>query len=432
MPAPNLTITVLSGVRGDTRRYRSIHPYEQLRLAGVDCLLSHVTHPQLSSHIQRSAVVIFHRTTANPFILRLISEVQSRGGLAIQDVDDLVFDPGAFRWIDSPDFADPVRAALYQEDMRRNRAALQACQAVTASTEYLADLARAQDKPAWVHRNAFSLEMLALASTALQNKPPGGEKVIIGYASGTPTHDRDFEHIRPALQTILRRFPQTELWLVGPLDPGPGWEGLPGRLRRFDFVPWRRLPELLVQFDINLAPLVLDNPFSQSKSEIKFMEAALLKVPTIASPTGAFRHAIRPDENGCLATTPQEWEESLAKLVAQPAFRRDLAECACREVHQRYHPYTRAAQLIDTLDQIHAHVRGSSLWEPGRLRQMQATLQPADPLPARFWTHPELERQPTLARMALYNLRYRGLSTLLKQVWITFRRSLAPLFPYRR
>ena len=53
-------------------------------------------------------------------------------------------------------------------------------------------------------------------------------------------------------------------------------------------MPWRKLPEIQVQFDINLAPLEIDNPFGQSKSEIKYVEAALLRVPTIASPSDSY------------------------------------------------------------------------------------------------------------------------------------------------
>jgi hypothetical protein len=37
------SILILSGARGDTRRYRTFHLYEQTRLAGLECQLSHVT-----------------------------------------------------------------------------------------------------------------------------------------------------------------------------------------------------------------------------------------------------------------------------------------------------------------------------------------------------------------------------------------------------
>ena len=55
---------------------------------------------------------------------------------------------------------------------------------------------------------------------------------------------------------------------------------------------------LLHQLDINLAPLE-ESLFNEAKSENKWMEAALVKVPTIASNVGAFK-VINNNEDGIL------------------------------------------------------------------------------------------------------------------------------------
>lgn len=424
MNAP-ASILVLSGVQGDTRRYRTFHFYEQLRLAGIDCQLSHVTDPDLPGKVVQAGIVLFHRVTLDTCMKRLFQVIEARRSLCLLDVDDLVFDPSAFRWIDSPDFQDPLRAALYQEDMRRNRLALEKCQAVTASTDYLAEQVRALGKPAWVHRNAFSLEMLALSRVAFQAKPAPASRLVIGYASGTPTHDRDFEVAKPALQQVMRRYPQVELWIVGPLDPGRDWEGLESRVRRHRFLPWRQLPALLAQFDINLAPLVLDNPFARSKSEIKYVEAGLVHVPTVASPTQAFCHAIRDGENGFLASSPLEWEDKLRQLVEDADLRRAMGESAWEDVLQRYHPEVRLAELLPILDEISLHFLGRRFTES--LVRSSVSLEPAG-----YAIGPEVERTPTLVQRGLYSLRYRGLRTLLVQVWVYLRRLAAPVFPFRK
>jgi glycosyltransferase involved in cell wall biosynthesis len=425
-------ILVLSGVRGDTRRYRTIHLYEQLTLAGLNCLLSHITDPDLPQKIHQSSVVIFHRTAYDNYVSQMLEMIHRQKSLAILDVDDLVFDPSAFKWIDSPDFQDPMRAALYQEDMRRHRATMESCQAVIASTPYLAEQVRGLGKSVWIHRNAFSLEMLAISEASFPQKQILTDKVIIGYASGTPTHDRDFEIAKPALQYILRNYPETELWIVGHLDPGKDWESAGERIKHYKYVPWRELPGLLVKFDINLAPLVMDNPFGQSKSEIKFVEAGLVRVATIASPTEAFTGAIQPGENGYLAATEEEWIDAFTQLIEETETRQVIGECAYADALERYHPAVRSAELISTLNQIYEQFFSKPLWEISGSDILRMHKHIDERRDFRTWIGPEAEHRPTLVQMAYYTLRHRGLKILLMQVRVYIRRLLVPILPYKK
>lgn len=422
------SVLILSGVRGDTRRYRSVHPYEQLRLAGVSCMLSHLTDPQAGRLAQLASHVILHRVACDRNVERLIGALQARGGVAIFDTDDLVFDPAAFRFINSPDFQDRRRVELYQEEMRRYRAALELCNAVITSTDYLAQQARALGKPVWVHRNAFSLEMLERSQAAQRRRQPLSNRVVIGYASGTPTHNQDFAVVRPVLQQIIRRYPQVELWLVGPLDIGGGWGDLSTRVRRMGRVPWRELPQILAQFDINIAPLVTDNPFAQSKSEIKYVEAGLVRVPTVASPTEAYCYAIQSGDNGYLAQDERQWEEHLSALIEQAELRSAVAGRAYQDVLRRYHPQVRAQELIKTLEQITQVV----VSRPFR-HAVEEPVAGTFTIPAKF-TDREFrrgERSPSLLRMAWYSWRHRGISVLLRQILVYCRRLIAPIIPYR-
>lgn len=427
-----MKILLISGVRGDTRRYRCFHTYEQLKLAGIEAQLSHTTDPALITKAENASIFILHRTSYDSRMKRLLEVIEKQGSLAILDTDDLIFDPEAFRWIDSPDFQDPVRAALYREDMHRHRSTMDACQAVVVSTNYLAEKVRSLGKPVWVHRNAFSMEMLSIAEAAYQQRKMVPDRVVIGYASGTPTHNRDFATVKPAIKQILQRYPQAQLRIVGALDPGTDWGALGARIRHDPLVPWRELPQILVQFDINLAPLVSDNPFSQCKSEIKYVEAALLRVPTVASSTSAFQFAIKPGENGYLATAYQDWVSALSMLIEDSQSRWSMGERAYAHVLGNYHPAKRTTELLSILDQIYQSQLGkpSSLISETNRRQDQ--LNKAAENMRGFRISPEIERSPTLAQMAHYSLRYRGLRTLLMQVWIYFRRMLVPLFPYRR
>ncbi|HPH95264.1 MAG TPA: glycosyltransferase family 4 protein [Anaerolineaceae bacterium] len=412
-------VLILSGVSGDTRRYRALHPVQQLRLAGVPCASAHLTSPNLEKAFEAAAVIILHRAAWDSRLESLVRRAQQRGALVLGDTDDLVFDAAAFKWIDSPDFKDPIRARLYRAEMLRHRQTLEACGTVITSTEYLSGQVQAQlGKTAPVHRNAFSLEMLACAEAALKARPAHPGRLVAGYASGTPTHDHDFALATPALQAALARHPELELWLVGPLQLDESWNALLPRVKRCSFVPWRSLPQTLAQFDINLAPLAMDNPFCQSKSEIKFMEAALVQTPTIASATPAFCHAIRSGENGFLARSSGDWAAALEALISQPELRANMARQARQDVLAAYAPQRMGRQLAALIEQA----AGRPLWP-------EAELRPAAPPEAALdaaW-----EAHPTGAERALYTLRRRGPLTLLGLGWVFFRRLAAPIFPFR-
>jgi glycosyltransferase involved in cell wall biosynthesis len=424
MPDIDQSILILSGARGDTRRYRAFHLYEQAHLLGLNCQLAHVTDPRLSEKVESSGIVVIHRASFNNQIEWLEREIHRKNGRLIQDLDDLIFDPTAFKYIHSPDFADPIRANLFQEEMSLYRKTLDVCDMILTSTEYLAESVRQLGKPLRVHRNAFSFEMLACSENAYASRKSRPDRMVIGYASGTATHNQDFALVKPVLQAILRRHPNVELWIVGPLDPGNNWGSLNNQVRRLKLVPWRKLPKIQVQFDINLAPLQIDNPFGQSKSEIKYVEAALLRIPTVASPSDAFKYAIRNADNGFLAGDPKEWQQFLEELIEHPELRVSVGERAYQDVMMRYHPLVRAHELFGTLNSLLGDKFGSPVINLTSNTSQDRMAQP-------FWSCAELERSPNLIQRGLYTLRYRNFRTLLQQMWIYFRRMVSPLFPYK-
>ena len=426
-------VLVLSEVRGDTRRYRALHLVEQLGLLGASCEFIHMADPALyDKAFQSWNVVVFHRVAYGDHVRRLLDYFQAHHTLVFSDFDDLIFDVDAFQFINSPDFVDPIRVEMYVQNMRNIRAMLENSEGVLASTNFLSDRISALGKPVWVHRNAFGLEMLACSEAARARKLSNAGKVVIGYASGTPTHNRDFELVKPALQAVMRRDPRVVLRLVGPLNPGAGWEGLESRIEHMKLVPWRKLPQILAGFDINLAPLVMDNPFAQSKSEIKYMEAAMVETPTIASATDAFRFAIHDGETGLLVETPEAWESAIERLAQDASLRDEMGQRAYQAVIKEYHPVTRATQLVQTLDEMSQQLRGQSFWQEDRPDAGAIAERARSTSRGKGWQPRRYEKDPSNLELGLYSLRHKGLKTLARQVWIYFRRLVAPIFPFKQ
>ena len=69
----------------------------------------------------------------------------------------------------------------------------------------------------------------------------------------------------------------------------------------------------MMQTDINMVPLVADR-FNDCKSAIRFLDAALVGVPTIASRVGDFVNVIAQDRTGIFCEGEYEWVERLGSL----------------------------------------------------------------------------------------------------------------------
>ena len=92
-------------------------------------------------------------------------------------------------------------------------------------------------------------------------------------------------------------------------------------------MPWQQLPCAIASVDINLMPLE-DTLFHRCKSENKWMEAALVRVPTIASYNDEMELATKDGENIILCRNNDDWNSGLEKLVAYEDVRKDMAQKA--------------------------------------------------------------------------------------------------------
>jgi hypothetical protein len=138
------------------------------------------------------------------------------------------------------------------------------------------------------------------------------------------------------------------------LDPSEfeALRGLENRIEWRNFVPHDDLPDEIARFDVNIAPLEVNNRFCEAKSELKFVEAALVEVPTVASPTGPFRRAIRHGENGFLANDAATWDSVLRRLIENPELRSHIGRAAYRDILWAHGPRRRAELAASMLDQI--------------------------------------------------------------------------------
>ena len=324
-------VLIVSGCEGATRRYRCLHHAEQLRLRCIPVRVVSQTLHDIEDEGLGHGIVILHRVAWDPTVQALIDRTRGAGGIVLFDIDDLVFEPESTHQHHGVTHLSQEDQVLYHDGVRRYRNTLLACDGAIVPTRFLATRVQALGRPAWASRNCVDLEIARRSERAAETKEDSA--VIIGYASGSRTHDRDFgESAGPAVLRIMARRPDVLLHIIGPLDLGAEWDAVRERIVRVPAVDWQALPAEIARFDISLAPLEIDNLFCRGKSELKWLEASACGVPSVAVDTEAFRDAIDDGVTGILAADVDGWEHALDRLIDDPAGRRAMGAAAAAAV----------------------------------------------------------------------------------------------------
>lgn len=333
-------------------RYRIEQKLEQLAAVGYSANAVSWTDPQaarqaLAFHDQ----VIFYRVPAFPQVVRLIAMARMLGKVTFYEIDDLIFDPiypppiesyGGF--VDSSEYLDLVKgAALF-------RAAAQLCDFGIASTHPLVEHLRnvVRSGRCFLHRNG--LDRFSPINLEIPARPDDAG-INIFYGSATRAHNSDFiDEALPALMRVLEEEPRARLTIAGHLRlPDGVGDRLSGRLLELPMTSdlnqyWRALADS----DINLAVLLPD-VMTDCKSELKWLEAGVLGIPSVVSATRNYRDVISDGQDGLLASGPEGWYAALSQLVSDPGLRRRIGSSARQRALAEYGIVPLAMNLCEIL-----------------------------------------------------------------------------------
>ena len=364
-------VVFVVGIQGAPLRYRAQLAAEGLRLHGVAAEVRHYRDPELPRLLGLADAVVVYRVPATVQVMELLADVRARPRTVpiLFDVDDLIMDPGLAGEIVGLEVLDAAEHELWWRGVARYRTTLEACDAYIGSTDGLCEhVGELTGLP--THRWANGVgRVLARASEVERQRPRSAGPLRIGYFSGTKTHDADWAVIETAVARVLRERPGVELWLGGLVTAGPALDEFAGRVRRLPMMPWTELPAALRDVDVNLAPLVLGNRFNEAKSAIKWLEAALVDTPTVASPTQPFTEAVEDGRTGVLARTEEQWVDGIGMLLDDELARRRMGALAGREALLRWGPHLQGERYLEILlDAAQARradpVPRTSDWEP--------------------------------------------------------------------
>jgi O-antigen biosynthesis protein len=343
----NRSVFFIVGCRNDIRdkeqfHLRTLNVINSLSRMGaqVDYCLSDEA-PARTEEILTYEHVVVVRAWGTYGLGLVLDKAEDRGIPLTFETDDLIFDPCLVEYFKNAKNLSNEQASHLHQSLTSYRATLERCSRVTVSTTTLAREVSALGKKAHVIRNALSPGWIEKSEKARikRSSRKNGRKKVIGYFSGTRTHQKDFAVAVPALVKVLADFREVELMVTELIDlkDFPGLEPYSSRIKVESFVPWQELPAMMTKADINIVPLEF-NRFCESKSELKYIHAASLEIPTVATPTRPFREAIEHNNTGLLARTEVDWYGHLKDLIEKQDLRRFLGENAYEHVMSRYGP----------------------------------------------------------------------------------------------
>lgn len=340
-------------------RYRVDHQMEQLEAVGMTTRKVDAWN-LTEDHVRVARTFVIFRCPYWDFVERFVELAHSLNKRVLYDIDDLVIDTVYTDQISYLDTMSAEERAGYDDGVRRMGKTMMLCDGVITTTDQLAAELRKYLDVVFVNRNVASEEMLALSERAAYERDvlPGLDAseveprdrhrwrvarerrearsgFSLGYFSGSITHNDDFEMIMPAVVRFMGDYPDVRLHVVGELDLPEPLRPFADRVVRVPFSPWRRLPQMLSFVDVNLVPLE-DTLFNRAKSENKWVEAALVKVPSVASRVGALADSITDGVDGILCDTVDDWYDALVALRTNRDLYRSIARRAYEECSSRH------------------------------------------------------------------------------------------------
>jgi glycosyltransferase involved in cell wall biosynthesis len=176
-----------------------------------------------------------------------------------------------------------------------------------------------------------------------------GDRVVIGWKGSTST-SQYLTAITPVFHRLRRRFGARIQFIING-DP----EYLPtvAGMTVTDFRLDHEISDLH-EFDIGIMPLD-DDEWVRGKGGGKALEYMAVGIPAVASPIGAPEYIITHGETGYLASSLDQWEFYLSKLIEDRSLRERIGAAARRRIEEHFSTEAVFPNLLATLQEVAAN-----------------------------------------------------------------------------
>ena len=282
---------------------RCIQPAEYLKSLGYTVEVENIR----NTIPIKNGIIIVHRIANNSLTKTFIKLAQAKGSIIIYDSDDLTL------------------------KNKKNHIAIK-CDGIMVATEYLKNVFKQVHNDVVVIRNSLSDKSLIIQKNIAKSDKTN---LTLGYLSGSNTHDKDFEIIEKPLLNLLKKYENLNLLIIGKLEFSLKFFKFNERFKYYKFMPYEQFLTKLAGISINLVPLT-NSDFNDAKSELKYIEAGLFKIPSILSSNYTHRKVISHNITGILVEEERNWFQMLENLINDSKLRKEVGVNSFTDVMKNY------------------------------------------------------------------------------------------------
>ncbi len=313
-PARKMRVLVVHGLTKDDPPFffRVENPVEYMKKNGWDVVVAHMDNIPVDQ--EGFDLVYLSRTPESPEIAALLKNTKVNNIPTVLDVDDLIFHPG---FMEKLYFIreDLAKYEEYQQLLHSMEPVFNQVDILLASTPEIAFWGEQYGKTSLVFRNRLRFSRLEKYRRMYSARPVYKEK-LIGYFSGSNTHDDDFALLAPIVEKILRKEPEARLLVMGFTRKDLFADDFSSQIIYRDFSTYEEYLAAIQKCKVIVAPIAQINSFSHSKSNIKLLEAAAVGTPMIASPISEMNFVIESGFNGWIAEDKEDWLSVLQQVLS--------------------------------------------------------------------------------------------------------------------
>lgn len=230
---------------------------------------------------------------------------------------------------DDPHTVDPAHPDIDDLEDRKHMwdRMIEIADHIVVSTEQIKQSIKHQNAHITVIPNAIDPKIWKV-----KKKKRTDGKIRIGWMS-SGSHFVDSPIIETIIDELLTEYPNLEFHMAGMINSsmtGKGW------IHHQGTIGYKPFPQFYADLDIDIAIAPLkDIPFNRAKSNIKFLEAAMLEIPIVASDVLPYQ-CIQHGKTGYLASTSQQFKKYLKWLIENEVKRKEMGRAAKQYVLENW------------------------------------------------------------------------------------------------